>query len=205
MNIGILIFPGVEILDFAGPFEVFSVASRVSRRDRDPDVDPFNAFFLAERLDIVDARYGFQVKPHFEFEKHSRIDLLLIPGGVVDQPRASVPTLDWIKRTADAATVVTSVCTGAFLLAQVGLLDGLRATTHWEDVGALRDEFPAVEVLASELWVDEGRVLTSAGIAAGIDMCLHLVERLGGKQLADATARQMVYARRSAEEVSSSA
>lgn len=193
MNVGILVFPDVEVLDFTGPFEVFSVATRVCRRDRGPQAAPFEAFFVAETADLVRARYGFQVKPHYGFDDCPRVDLLLVPGGVVDQPRSSARTLDWIKRTAATADLVASVCTGAFLLAQAGLLDGLRATTHWEDVEALRQEFPAVEVIGDQVWVDEGRVVTSAGIAAGIDMCLHLVARLQDEDLARTAARQMVY------------
>ncbi len=193
MNVGILVFPDVEILDFTGPFEVFSVTTRVSQCDRDPEVAPYKAFFVAETTDIVSARYGFQVKPHYSFSKHPHVDLLLVPGGIMDQPRGSPETVRWIQRTAATADLVTSVCTGAFLLAQAGLLDGLRATTHWEDVAALRQEFPAVRVMDDQVWVDEGRVVTSAGIAAGIDMCLHLVARLQDEELARTAARQMVY------------
>jgi transcriptional regulator GlxA family with amidase domain len=116
-----------------------------------------------------------------------------VPGGIVDQPRGSPRTLDWIRRTAATAELVTSVCTGAFLLAEAGLLDGLRATTHWEDAADLRREFPAVDVVDDQFWVDRGRVVTSAGIAAGIDMCLHLVARLQDEDFARTAARQMVY------------
>jgi transcriptional regulator GlxA family with amidase domain len=193
MNVGILLFPDVEILDFAGPFEVFSVATRVFKRDRDPRRAPFEVFLVAQTSDLVAARYGVQVKPHYGFDEHPHIDLLLVPGGIVDQPRRNPQTIDWIRRTAAKAELVTSVCTGAFLLAQAGLLDGLHAATHWEDVGALRQEFPAVKVKDDQVWVDEGRVVTSAGIAAGIDMCLHLVGRLEDEELARAAARQMVY------------
>jgi transcriptional regulator GlxA family with amidase domain len=150
-------------------------------------------FFVAETADIVRARYGFQVKPHFGFDDHPHVDLLLLPGGIMDQPRNSARTLDWIKQTAATAELVTSVCTGAFLLAQAGLLDGLSATTHWEDIDALRREFPAVKVVDDQVWVDEGRIVTSAGIAAGLDMCLHLVARLQDEDLAHTAARQMVY------------
>jgi transcriptional regulator GlxA family with amidase domain len=119
--------------------------------------------------------------------------LLVIPGGIVDQPRASHRTIEWIQRTAAAAQIVASVCTGAFLLAQAGLLAGLAATTHWEDTEDLRREFVAVDVVENQAWVDRGRVVTSAGISAGIDMSLHLVARLHGRELAQRVARQMVY------------
>ncbi len=147
MNVGILIYPEVEVLDFTGPFEVFSVASRVARRDRRPLAHPFDAFFVAETLDLVHARYDFQVKPHYCFDAHPQIDILLVPGGVVDQPRGSNKTMAWIKKNAASANLVTSVCTGAFLLAETVLLDGLLATTHWEDIADLRLEFPSITVV----------------------------------------------------------
>jgi len=193
MNVGILLFPDAEVLDFCGPFEAFSVTSRVAQRDRNKEDVLFKAFFVAETADIVSARYGFQVKPHYSFDAHPRIDLLLIPGGIMDQPRASAATIAWIKRRAPAARLVASVCTGAFLLAQAGLLDGLRATTHWEDIADLRREFPAVDVVENLAWVEAGRVITSAGISAGIDMSFHLVSKLHDEELACTAARQMAY------------
>jgi transcriptional regulator GlxA family with amidase domain len=193
VNVGILIFPGVEILDFTGPFETFSVATRVAQRDRRVHERAFDAFFISETTNVVSARYDFLVKPHFGFDDHPLIDLLIIPGGIVDQPRSNPSTIEWIKRTSRSAQLVTSVCTGAFLLAQCGLLDGIKATTHWEDIEALRNEFPNVHVLEDVAWVDQGRIVTSAGIAAGIDMSLHVISRLHDHGLARATARQMVY------------
>jgi transcriptional regulator GlxA family with amidase domain len=193
VNVGILIFPDAEVLDFTGPFEVFSVTARVAQRDRDNNDAFFKAFFVAETSDVVSARYGFLVKPHYSFRDHPKIDLLLIPGGIVEQPRSSAKTIEWIKRNAGSAQLVTSVCTGAFLLAQAGLLDGLRAATHWEDTGDLRREFPAVDVVENQAWVDQGKVVTSAGISAGIDMSLQLVARLHDEELARTAARQMVY------------
>ena len=193
MNVGILIFPDVEVLDFTGPFEAFSVTTRVAKRDRDKNRTLFEAFFVAETLDVVSARYKLLVQPHYGFDSHPKIDLLVVPGGIVDQPRSSAKTIEWIKRNAESAQLVTSVCTGAFLLAQAGILDGLKATTHWEDTEDLRREFPAVDVVENQAWVDQGRVVTSAGISAGIDMSLHLVTRLHDEELARAAARQMVY------------
>jgi transcriptional regulator GlxA family with amidase domain len=193
MNVGILIFPGVEVLDFSGPFETFSVTTRVARRDRSKEEPLFEAFFVAETSHTVSARYGFRVEPHYGFDNHPQIDLLLIPGGIMDQPRSSVRTIDWVKRHADSAKLITSVCTGAFVLAQAGLLDNLSATTHWEDTDELRREFPTVDVVENRAWVDQGRLVTSAGISAGIDMSLHLVARLHDQQLAHTAARQMVY------------
>lgn len=193
MNVAILLFPDAEVLDFCGPFEAFSVTTRVAQRDRNKDAVLFKAFFVAETADIVTARYGFQVKPHYGFDAHPRVDLLVIPGGVMDQPRSSAKTIDWIKRNAQAAQRVASVCTGAFLLAQAGLLDGLKVTTHWEDIDDLRREFPALDVVENLAWVEAGRVITSAGISAGIDMSFRLVSTLHDEELASTAARQMAY------------
>jgi transcriptional regulator GlxA family with amidase domain len=193
MKVGILVFPGAEVLDFAGPFEVFSVATRVWRRDRDPSGTPFEVFLVAATRNVVTARHGFEVVPHYIFANHPAMDILLVPGGVIDEPRNNPETIEWIRTNAPGVQVIASVCTGAFLLAQAGLLDGLRATTHWEDIADLRREFPNVTIVEDGIWIDEGRVVTSAGISAGIDMCLHLVSRLQDEELAHTTARQMAY------------
>jgi transcriptional regulator GlxA family with amidase domain len=118
-------------------------------------------------------------------------DVLIVPGGVVDAELLDESLLDWVRASAKTATIVASVCTGSFILAKAGLLNGKSATTHWEDVEDLRAAFPNVTVRDGLRWVDEGSVVSSAGIAAGIDMSLHLVARLSGVELAHATARQM--------------
>ena len=197
MNVAILIFPGIEVLDFSGPFEVFSIAARVALRDKDSTSPLFNAFLVAETSNVVPARYAFRVQPHYTFDDHPRIDLLVVPGGVIDQPLESLKTLEWISREARRSDMVASVCTGAFLLAKTGILDGLKATTHWEDVEDLKKQYPRIDVIEDQIFVDQGRVITSAGISAGIDMSLHLVRRLYGASLAQRAARQMVYSWRS--------
>lgn len=194
LNVGILVYPDVEIIDFSGPYETFSIANRVAKRDRDPDRELFKAFFVAEGSDVVRARYGFGVAPDYAMHDHPDIDILVVPGGIIDQPIRSTKSLDWIKAQAKTASVVTSVCTGAFLLAECGLLDGRKATTHWEDIPDLRNRYPSIDVV-DRVWVDEGRLLTSAGIAAGIDMSLRIVARIHDDELADTAAKQMVYHR----------
>lgn len=193
MNVGILIFPEVETLDFCGPYEVYSVASRVYRRDRDPQTTPFDVFTVAEEAGPVPGRYGFEATARYGFADHPPIDLLVVPGGVVDQPRHSPRTLAWLRDAAGRARLICSVCTGAFLLAEIGLLDGRKATTHWADLDDLRTQFPSVEVVAEQIYVDQGPIVTSAGISAGIDASLHVVRRLTDEAVATATARQMVY------------
>lgn len=189
-SVGICLFPEVEVLDFAGPYEVFTTASRVAPRLR-VGPDPFQVFTLSRGAAPVRARAGLEVMADFPLHAHPPIDVLVVPGGVVGAELEHAALIDWIAQVHVGTTVTASVCTGAFLLAKAGLLRGRAATTHWEDIADLRAMFPDVQVQAGPRWVDEGRVVTSAGISAGIDMSLHLVHRLAGRRLAEAAARQM--------------
>ena len=193
LKVGIFVFPDVEVLDFAGPYEVFTTAARVSLRRNPAAGRPFEVFTVAESAATFKARAGLTVLPDFAFGQHAAIDLLIVPGGVVTAEMEKPVVVDWIAATAVQARIAAAVCTGAFLLGQAGLLDGRRATTHWEDIADLRRDFPQIDVVADRRWVDEGSVVTSGGISAGIDMSLHLVERLAGRDLALRTARQMEY------------
>lgn len=191
LRIAIYLYPDVEVLDFAGPFEVFTTATRMHSR-RQPEAPPlFATCTVARSTEPVRARAGLVVLPDHAFDDAPPIDVLLIPGGVVDAELADPAVLDWIVRTSRSARIVASICTGSFLLAKAGLLDGRRATTHWEDLDDLRRAFPAVEVVGDVRWVDEGAIVTAAGIAAGIDLALHLCARLASPALARITARQM--------------
>lgn len=191
LNVAIYLYPDVEVLDFAGPFEVFTTATRMHAR-REPAAAPlFSTYTIARTSAPVRARAGLVVLPDSPLEHAPPIDVLLIPGGVVDAELADRALLDWIARTAPSTRITASICTGSFILAKAGLLTGLRATTHWEDIADLQAAFPAVEVIGDVRWVDEGRVLTAAGIAAGIDLALHLCARLASPELARITARQM--------------
>lgn len=192
-TVGIYVFNDVEVLDFAGPYEVFTTASRMARRDHPDSPDPFSVLTIGMTGEPVRARAGLSVYPDFALRRHPAVDLLLIPGGVVTAELETPEVIDWIAETAAQARLTASVCTGAFLLAKAGLLDGKSATTHWEDIADLRAMFPALKVTEGCRWVDEGRIVSSAGISAGIDMSLHLVERLAGRQLAERTARQMDF------------
>jgi transcriptional regulator GlxA family with amidase domain len=187
-NVGILIFQDVEVLDFCGPFEVFSVAGR--------QIAPgaFNVFTIARTLDAVLARNGLSVNPKTTLALAPALDLLLIPGGLGTRPLMhDAELLKWIKDRAQSAELLLSVCTGALLLGKAGLLDGLSATTHHGALDLLRDTAPHATVLDEQRVVDNGRVITSAGIAAGIDMSLHVVAKLLGPETAQATARYMEY------------
>ena len=193
MTVGIYIFNEVEVLDFSGPFEVFSTASRVKAR-LDADMSPlFDVFTLSEKGAPVLARGGLQIIPRYSIADHPGIDVLIIPGGIVSDELGKEHLISWIKASTDTAAITASVCTGAFLLAKAGLLLEKAATTHWEDIDDLAAMFPDIYVKKDARWVEQGNIVTAAGISAGIDMSLHLVSRLDTMNLAVQTARQMEY------------
>ena len=193
VSVCILVFDAIEVLDFAGPYEVFTTASRVHGKRNPGAAALFDVTCVSRDGQPIQARAGLRVLPEHSFADHPRCDLLLVPGGVVDASMACPQTLDWIARMAAQAQITASVCTGAFLLAASGVVRTGRVTTHWEDSSDLQTRFPALTVCDDPRWIDNGQVVTSAGISAGIDMCLHLVARLGGRELAQLTARQMDY------------
>lgn len=192
-NVGIYIFDEVEVLDLGGPFEVFSTASRMKLRLQPDAAKPFEVFTVADSLRQVRARGGLLLQPNFDITNHPAVDLLIIPGGVVTAELKRDLIIGWIKRTATTATITASVCTGAFLLGKAGLLRDKTITTHWEDIDDFRTMFPHIPVQGDRRWVDEGTIVTSAGISAGLDMSLHLIARLESEELAVKTARQMDY------------
>lgn len=196
-NVGIFIFDGVEVLDFAGPFEVFSrtrLHPGVESR-RSEESAPFRVFTVAKSRAAISATGGLQVIPHYACEDAPHIDLLLVPGGFGTRSLLQdAETLEWIRRTAAAARTVTSVCTGSLLLAKAGLLAGRRATTHWAALDLLGSLGSGVTVERDHRVVDD-EIISSAGVASGIDMAFYVVERLCGREVADETARYIEYRR----------
>lgn len=196
-NVGILIFDNVEVLDFAGPFEVFSRTRLVPGPEsrRSDDSAPFHVFTVARTTDPVTATGGLVVVPKYGFADAPRIDLLVVPGGFGTRPLLQdEETLGWIRRTAASARQVTSVCTGSLLLGKAGLLDGRKATTHWAALDLLESLGTGASVQRDQRVVDDG-IITSAGVASGIDMSFYVVERLCGREVADETARYIEYRR----------
>lgn len=193
ISVGIFVFDEVEVLDFAGPYEVFTTASRVYRRGDASAPIPFKVFTIARNDQKVRTRPGLIMQADFTISDHPAIDLLIVPGGVVTAELATSTVSDWISHLSSRTKLIASVCTGAFLLAKAGLLDGKSATTHWEDIADMQTMFPSVTVVEESRWIDEGTIVTSAGISAGIDMSLHLVERLVSRELSLRTAHQMDY------------
>jgi transcriptional regulator GlxA family with amidase domain len=203
MNVGIFIFDGVEILDFAGPFEVFSRTrlepGAASRRSE--DTAPFHVFTVAATPDTVRATGGLRVVPDYSFVDAPPIELLVVPGGFGTRPLLEDrAVLDWIRGAAAKAEHVTSVCTGALLLAKAGLLEGRKATTHHAALDLLAEIDPSVQVDRNARVVQDG-VISSAGVAAGIDMAFDVVEMLHGRDVADETAHYIEYPRGAAHDV----
>lgn len=227
LSIALLAFDDMEALDFAGPFEVFTTASRVfasmagslSIADN-PYTESTKPLFgvtcVARTLAPVQARAGLRVLPDADFAVPMQADLLLVPGGVVNRAMACPDTLAWVQRMHAASRVTASVCTGAFILAAAGVLTDEPVTTHWEDQADLQQQFPRLRVQSGVRWVEAGvvagagagagesapaRLITSAGISAGMDMSLRLVATmadshmrplgLSGHALAERTALQM--------------
>ncbi|GMQ46593.1 DJ-1/PfpI family protein [Vibrio sp. 10N] len=188
MNIGIYIYKDVEVLDFAGPFDVFSTANRFL-----PDEDKWNVSLLSSSHGEVSARGGFNVQSDYSILSHPKLDVVVIPGGIHEPEMTNVKSMDWIAKVSKEADLVSSVCTGAFLLAQAGVLTNQTVTTHWEDLHDLQSSFPSLKVSEGVRWVDCGALVTSGGISAGIDMSLRLVEKLKGREVALNTARQMEF------------
>ena len=187
-NVAILIFDDVEVLDFCGPFEVFAVTG-----ERD-NSRPFHVYTVAETDRPVLARNGLSVNPAYTFASCPRSDILLVPGGQGTRTLIHNPVvIDWINQQSQQVELLLSVCTGALLLAQAGLLDGLHSTTHHSAFDLLRQIAPKSNVLESERIVDNGKIILSAGISAGIDMSLYVVSRLLGEQQAEETVAHMEY------------
>lgn len=187
-SVGILVFEDVEVLDFCGPFEVFSVTGRQIAPET------FKVFTVGNVPGPVLARNGLSVNPEYTLADAPSIDLLLIPGGQGTRPLLhDAPLIEWIGQRAAAAELVLSVCTGSLLLAKAGLLAGLSATTHHGALGLLREVASEATVRDDVRYVDNGRVITSAGVAAGIDMSFHVVDRLLGRDTATAAARYIEY------------
>jgi transcriptional regulator GlxA family with amidase domain len=192
-RVGILVFNDVEVLDFSGPFEVFSV-TRVNEERRREEPSPFEVNLIAENLKPIVASGGLRVLPDYELEDCPPLDILVVPGGWGTRREINNDRLvDWIAKRGKEVETLTSVCTGAMLLGQAALLEGLRATTHWRALDWMRETFPTVTVESSLHVVEDGRVITSAGISAGIDMALRVLARYHGEAVGRATARHMEY------------
>ena len=192
-RVGILIFDDVEVLDFSGPFEVFSV-TRLDEERRLDEPSPFEVLLVAEQEGPVTTSGGMKVLPLCTTVNCPPLDILLVPGGMGTRREVgNRDLLEWISARAKEAELVSSVCTGSMLLGKAGLLGGRRATTHWAMLDWLADTFPDTTVERALHVVEDGALITSAGIAAGIDLALMVVTRYCGERVARETARRMEY------------
>jgi transcriptional regulator GlxA family with amidase domain len=192
-QVGIVVYEEVEVLDFCGPFEVFSV-TRLNEERRREEPSPFSAFLVAETKSPVVATGGMRVLPDHDLDSCPKLDILLVPGGWGFRHHMNNERLlKWIVDRSREVETLTSVCTGALLLGKAGLLDGKRATTHWRFLDSMQQMFPKVTVERHLHFVEQGAFFSSAGISAGIDMTLRLVARYYGEAVARATAKHMEY------------
>jgi transcriptional regulator GlxA family with amidase domain len=191
MQIGIVVFEQVDLLDVGGPYEVLLTASRLV--ERDGGEPPFEVLTLGLSREPVEAYGGLRLTPQATLAEAGRLDVLVVPGAVrIDEVLADSGLLQAVGAAARDASVVASVCTGAFLLQSLGFLEARPWTTHWEDVADLEAQAGGAGQ-AWVRWVDAGEVVTSGGLSSGIAMALHLVDRFAGRDLALRTARQIEY------------
>lgn len=179
-KVAIFIFDGVQIIDYTGPYEVFGQAG-------------FQIFTVAEKADALTTAMGMSVNPQYTFDNHPRAEILLIPGGGVSRHQENPKVIRWIQENAKQAEVVLSVCNGAYFLAKAGLLDGLEATTFASLIPGLQAAAPKAKVVSHQRFVDNGKVITSAGLSSGIDAALHVIEKVLGKGWAQSVATNLEY------------
>ena len=187
-NIAIVLFNGAEELDYVGPWEVFTML-------RYAEADSVNVYTVSQDGGEVTSAKGLRVLADHSFVNSPPADIVLVPGGMGTRAESENPImLDFVKDAANNAELVTSVCTGAFVLAAAGLLEGKRATTHWASIESLRERTTGrTTVVDNERFVDEGQVITAAGVSAGIDMALHIVGRLWTPDVARTVQKYMEY------------
>ncbi len=182
-------FPEVEVLDFCGPFEVLASACAAGSTER-----LFDVSIVAQTTEVVCCRGGLLVQPHTDFRSSPRFDLIVVPGGAGTRFEQHNPAvIGWIRTQHETTEITTSVCTGLLLLAAAGLVDDRPVTTHWAAFDELLGYAPGLQLQRGQRVIDTGRIVTSAGVSAGIDMALAVVERLHGRARAEETARDMEY------------
>jgi transcriptional regulator GlxA family with amidase domain len=188
VKIGIFIFDGVEELDFAGPWEVLTQWARQAQEERDIAV-----FTVAKSTDPVTCSHGLRVLPDRSWDDVDELDVLLVPGGRVNELVEDAEVHAWVQRIRDSGALMASVCTGAHVYASAGILRDRPATSWYGALDSLVEIDPTIELRRDHRFVDSGDVVTSAGVSAGIDMALHLVARLDSPDRAEAVRRYMQY------------
>lgn len=185
-NLAILIFEGVQIIDYTGPYETFGHAYS-------GDGPAFNIYTVSEKGGMITTAMGMSVNPKYSFENAPEPDLLIVPGGNVEGQVANPNVLKWLQEKSKSAEMVMSVCNGAFILAKAGLLDGLEATTTSGLIPLFKEAAPKTKVVDDRRFVDNGKIITTAGLSSGIDGSLHVIEKLFGRGTAQMAALGMEY------------
>ncbi|WP_353779664.1 DJ-1/PfpI family protein [Winogradskyella sp. 3972H.M.0a.05] len=190
MNVAVFIYDGVEILDFAGPAEVFSASAK--RNKNGQWEQKFNVYTVAFSDQQITSQGFISISPNYSIANAPKPDIIVIPGGSSRASRENPKVISWIKENSKS-TIFLTVCTGAFILAESGLLDNNHATTWYGAVESFKKRYPKVNVLSDVRFVDNGKIITTAGVSAGIDGSLHLVKKLIGIESARKTAQYMEY------------
>lgn len=190
IKVGILLFNEVEVMDFAGPYEVFSITEH-----EDGSGKAFQVHTVSRTKQLISARNGLKIQPDYDFYDAPEFDILIVPGGYGAEEIEihNQETIDWLKHGFAHVQIMASVCTGAFLLAEAGLLNGRQATTHWMDIEKLEKQYPQVSVIRNVKFVDAFPIITSGGISAGINMSFFIIKKLLGFKVAQITAKRMEY------------
>ncbi|MDD4663177.1 MAG: DJ-1/PfpI family protein [Caldisericia bacterium] len=183
----ILVYEGVYLLDFVGPLEIFH--DTVDEEGH----SAFEVCLVSPDLNAIKAHTGMSFHADYDLETSPKADILVIPGGNLKLSSENPALAMWIQSQAKHAQIILSVCTGAFILADLGLIDGLQATTWFGATQALQQQYPAIHVLTGERYVDNGQIVTTAGVSAGIDGALYVVQRLLGRAIAEKTAHFIEY------------
>ncbi len=190
-NVAVFVYEGVEILDFGGPSEVFA-ASGITDKDGKWQ-NAFNVYIVAESKKTIKSQGFIQVTPQYSILDCPKPDIIVLPGGNTGPSRKNPKVEEWILENYKTSEVMMSVCTGAFILGDAGLLDGKKSTTWYGRIDALKENYPNTTVIEETRFVDNGKIVTTAGVSAGIDGALHIVSRLLGPEAAAATAKYMEY------------
>lgn len=190
-NVAVFVYEGVEILDFGGPSEVFA-ASGITDKDGKWQ-NAFNVYIVAESKKTIKSQGFIQVTPQYSILDCPKPDIIVLPGGNTGPSRKNPKVKEWILENYKTSEVMMSVCTGAFILGDAGLLDGKKSTTWYGRIDALKENYPNTTVIEETRFVDNGKIVTTAGVSAGIDGALHIVSRLLGPEAAAATAKYMEY------------
>jgi len=187
-KVGIIVFDNAEVLDVMGPYEVFSVAGRIS------EPSEFQVVLISDSEEkSVTLRHGLRILTDINIYEDQEFDLMIVSGGITTNAEQNKKLLEFLVKSKARGTIIASICTGAFILAEAGLLGKNKVTTHWEDQKELQNRFPDLTVIANQRWVESEGIFTSGGISAGMDLSLHLVQVLSDRALALRTAKQMEY------------